>query len=114
VSVIDQLEHYKKIQTNWCEHNASTTIYVQDDEWITVGKWVYENWEHVVGISFLPYDGGVYEQPPLEEITKERYEELVAKLPKIRYDLLSQFELEDMTQGKSELACVGGACEIPT
>ena len=113
VDAIDQLEHYKKIQNNWCEHNASCTVYVKDEEWIDVGKWVYENWDSLVGVAFLPYDGGVYEQPPLEEITKEQYEELIKVQPKVDYALLSQYEKEDMTQGKSELACTAGQCDIP-
>src|SRR6185503_912186 len=71
VSAIDQLEWYKKIQKNWCEHNASMTVYVRDDEWFKVGNWVYENWDVVNGVSFLPFDGGKYKQTPYEEITKE-------------------------------------------
>lgn len=97
-----------------CEHNQSTTIYVKDEEWIDVGKWVYENWDSLVGLSFLPYDGGIYEQPPLEEITKEQYDVMVKEMPEIDYSLLAKYELEDMTQGKSELACVSGSCDIPT
>jgi hypothetical protein len=112
VSAIQQLEHYKKIQTNWCEHNASITVYVKDSEWFEVGNWVYENWDIVNGISFLPYDGGRYEQAPYEEITKERYERLLAEFPKIDYSQLSQFELEDGTEGAKTYACVGNACEI--
>lgn len=112
VTAIDQLEHYRKVQENWCEHNASSTIYVQDSEWFEVGNWVYQNWESVCGLSFLPSDNGRYQQAPLEEITKERYEELLKAFPKIDYAELSRYELEDQTTGAQTLACTGGVCEI--
>lgn len=112
VNAIDQLEHYKKVQENWCEHNASATIYVQESEWFEVGNWVYQNWGSVCGLSFLPSDNGKYQQAPLEEITKERYEELVKKFPKIDYSQLSRYELEDQTTGAQTLACVSGVCEL--
>lgn len=112
LSALDQLEWYKRIQTNWCEHNQSVTVYVKDEEWFDVGNWVYKNWDICIGVSFLPYDGGKYEQAPYEEITKEQYEKMVAKFPKIDYSQLSQYELEDNTEGAKTFACVGDRCEL--
>jgi ribonucleoside-triphosphate reductase (thioredoxin) len=112
MSAIDQLEWYKKIQTNWCTHNQSITVYVKDSEWFDVGNWVYKNWDICVGISFLPYDGGHYVQAPYEEITKEQYEKLIKDFPKIDYSKLSNYEQEDNTEGAKTLACVGDKCEI--
>ena len=112
VSALDQLSHYKNLQHNWCEHNASMTVYVRDDEWFEVGNWVYKNWDIINGVSFLPYDGGKYELAPYEEIDARTYERLIKKLPIIDYTQLSQYELEDHTQGKGEFACVGDKCEI--
>ena len=112
VSALDQLSHYKNLQHNWCEHNASMTVYVRDDEWFEVGNWVYKNWDIINGVSFLPYDGGKYELAPYEEIDARTYERLIKKLPVIDYTQLSKYELEDHTQGKSEFACVGDKCEI--
>jgi ribonucleoside-diphosphate reductase alpha chain len=112
VSALDQLKHYKNLQHNWCEHNASMTVYVRDDEWFEVGNWVYQNWDIINGVSFLPYSGGKYELAPYEEIDHRTYERLIKKLPIIDYTQLSQYELEDNTQGKSEFACVGDKCEI--
>lgn len=111
-TAIDQLEWYKKIQTNWCEHNASITVYVKDDEWIEVGNWVYKNWNIVNGVSFLPYDGGKYEQTPYEELTEEEYTRLAEKFPLIDYSKLSKYEQEDNTQGSQALACIGGVCDL--
>lgn len=112
MSAIEQLEWYKKIQTNWCEHNASATIYCQENDWFNVGNWVYENWDIVCGVSFLPYDGGHYKLAPYEEITKEEYEKLIKDFPKIDYSLLSKYEMEDNTEGAKSYSCVGDRCEI--
>ena len=112
VTALDQLSHYKNLQHNWCEHNASMTVYVRDDEWFEVGNWVYQNWDIINGVSFLPYDGGHYELAPYEEIDVHSYERLIKTLPLIEYSKLSKYELEDNTQGKQELACSGDKCDI--
>ena len=112
ISALEQLGHYKNIQHNWCEHNASMTVYVREDEWFEVGNWVYQNWDIINGVSFLPYDGGHYELAPYEEIDHRTYERLIKKLPRIDYKQLSKYELEDNTQGKAEYACNGDKCEI--
>jgi ribonucleoside-triphosphate reductase (thioredoxin) len=112
MTAIDQLEHYKKIQTNWCEHNASMTIYTKESEWFEVGNWVYKNWDIINGVSFLPYDGGKYKLAPYEEITKEQYEKLVDNQIKIDYTQLSKYELEDNTEGAKSYNCTGDRCEI--
>ena len=112
VSAIDQLEHYAKVQTNWCEHNASCTVYVRPEEWFEVGSWVYRQWDLINGVSFLPYDAGHYEQTPYEEITREQYEAACKSGPKIDFTRLSEFEKEDTTQGSQELACTGDKCTI--
>jgi ribonucleoside-diphosphate reductase alpha chain len=112
VSAIEQLEWYKKVQTNWCEHNASITVYVKDDEWFEVGNWVYKNWDIVNGIAFLPLEGHKYEQAPYESVTKEGYEELLKDFKEIDYSQLSKFETEDATEGSKSYACAGDKCEL--
>ena len=112
VTALDQLKHYKNLQHNWCEHNASMTVYVRDDEWFEVGNWVYQNWDIINGVSFLPYSGGKYQLAPYEEIDHRTYERLIKGLPLINYNELSSYETQDNTQGKSEFACVGDKCEI--
>jgi hypothetical protein len=111
-TAIGQLEWYKKIQKNWCEHNASITVYVKPDEWLSVGDWVYANWEIVNGISFLPQDDHIYDQAPNEKITKEEYDKMVSTFPKIDYSQLAKYEQEDNTEGAKSLACAAGNCEI--
>lgn len=112
VTAIDQLEHYKKMLDNWCEHNQSVTIYVRDEEWLKVGSWVYENFDKLVAVSFLPYDGGRYEQPPYEEISRDDYDKHLKEFPKLDYSQLSKYENDDETTGAQQLACMAGGCDI--
>ncbi|MFN3385500.1 MAG: ATP cone domain-containing protein, partial [Candidatus Thermochlorobacter sp.] len=81
LSALEQLEHWKMIKTNYTEHNPSVTVTVGDDEWLEVGNWLYKNWDIIGGLSFLPCTNHVYALAPYEAITKEKYEELVSKLP---------------------------------
>jgi ribonucleoside-triphosphate reductase len=111
-NAIEDLEWYLKMRKNWCEHNQSVTIYVRDEEWMRVGAWVYDHFDDLVGVAFLPLDTHVYPQAPYEEITKEQYEKALAELPNIDYYQLSKYELEDGTMGAKELACSAGSCEI--
>jgi ribonucleoside-triphosphate reductase (thioredoxin) len=108
----DQLEYWKTVKNNYCEHNPSVTISVGNNEWLTVANWLYENWDILGGLSFLPREEHAYLLAPYEEITKERYEEMMAKLPQIDYSRVLLYEGEDTTDIKKELACVGGVCEI--
>lgn len=112
VSAIEQLEWYLKVQKYWCEHNQSITVYVRDDEWMKVGSWVYDHFDDIVGISFLPYDGGSYSQAPYEEITEAQYNKMVSELPEINYELLPMYEMEDTTTGAQALACSASGCEL--
>jgi len=112
VSAIDQLEHWKMVKENYTEHNPSVTISVGDDEWLKVANWVYENWDMVGGLSFLPRSNHIYQLAPYEEINKEQYELLVKKFPDIDYSKIITYEKVDETEVKRELACVSGVCDI--
>jgi len=112
LSAIDQLEYWKIVKTNYTEHNPSVTISVGDDEWIDVADWVYKNWDIIGGLAFLPREDTVYLLAPYEEITKERYEEMVKNMPEIDFSQILLYEKEDSTDVKRELACSSGVCEI--
>lgn len=112
VNAIQQLEYWKKVKENYTEHNPSITVYVESHEWIQVANWVYNHWDIVGGISFLPKSDHVYQLAPYEAIDKEKYEEMVKNFPDLDFSLLYVYENEDMTEQKHELACMGGACEI--
>lgn len=114
-NAIEALELWKHLQNEWCEHKPSATINVKEDEWLQVGSWVYDNFDTLSGVSFLPYDGGSYKQAPYQEVTKDEYETWVKEhpTPSIDWDDLRFYETEDSTTGSQELACSGSAsCEI--
>lgn len=112
VTALQQLDFWKILKIHWCDHNPSATIYVKPHEWIEVGAWVYKNWEHIGGLSFLPDDGGVYQLAPYEEISTEKYAELMWNFPKLDFSKLSEYEKADQTEGSKEYACQGGVCEL--
>ena len=78
------LEHLKLwliFQRHWCEHKPSVTISVKEEEWPQVGAWVWEHFDEITGVSFLPFDGGTYRQAPYEEISHLEYENMMDVMP---------------------------------
>lgn len=113
LTAIEHLEIWKTYRECWTEHNPSVTINVRENEWMDVGAWVFNNFDHIGGVSFLPASEHTYRQAPYQEITKAEYEEVLSKMPAdISWQDLSMFESEDGTTGSQELACSGGVCEI--
>ena len=113
MTAIEQLETWLIYQRHWCEHKPSVTVSVKDDEWFEVGAFVYKHFDEMSGVSFLPHDGGSYQQAPYEECTKEQYLDLEEKMPKnIDWSKLSEYELDDTTSGMQTMACSGDVCEI--
>ena len=113
-TALQALALWEHLQDNWCEHKPSATINVKEDEWMDVGAWVFNKFDKLSGVSFLPYDGGSYRQAPYQELTKEGWEKWVAEHPPValNWDDLRFYEQEDNTTGSQELACVGTSCEV--
>ena len=113
MTAIEQLEYWLMFQRHWCEHKPSVTVSVKEDEWMRVGAWVYDNFDEVSGISFLPFSDHTYAQAPYQDITGEQYEQLYKMMPtSIDWSKLQDFEKEDSTSGGRELACTADACEM--
>ncbi len=112
VSALDLLHEWKRLKEHFVEHNPSATIYVGEDEWLNVGNFIYENWDVVGGLSFLPRSNHVYQLAPYEEITKQEYERRMSFLKKVDFAMLTRYEDVDNTVGAKEFACVSGVCEI--
>ena len=91
-------------------HNVSATISIKENEWSTVGKWMWDNKEFYNGLSVLPYDGGTYVQAPFEEISMQKYHAMLKHLQDV--DLSKVKEDGDYTDLSGEIACAGGVCEI--
>ncbi len=113
LTAIQQIEVLETFQDNWCEHKPSCTIYYKDEEFLALGDWVYNNFDKVSGVAFLPHTDHVYKQAPYEEIDEETYNRLVQELPKaVNWDEMASYEQEDNTTGSQEFACNGNACEL--
>lgn len=112
ISALEQLEHWKMVKENYTEHNPSVTVSVGDNEWIEVANWVYNNWEIVGGLSFLPRSDHAYQLAPYEEIDKETYEKLAKAIEHIDYSEIVRYERQDKTEIAKEMSCVGGVCEL--
>jgi ribonucleoside-triphosphate reductase len=113
------LERVKKVATEWVKpghrkgsnsHNVSATISLKKEDWELAGEWMWNNRNDYNGLSVLPYDGGTYTQAPFEDITEEKYNEMMKSLHTV--DLSNVIEIEDNTDLSGELACAGGSCEI--
>lgn len=111
VSAIEQLELYKMVMQHYVDMNASNTIHVRDNEWEDVANWVYENWDSVVGITFLSLDDNFYQLAPYEAIDEKTYHELMKTTPKLDMNILKKYETFEEFE-LSEGDCEGGACPV--
>ena len=113
MTAVEQLELWLTYQRHWCEHKPSVTISVRDGEWLSVGAFVYEHFDEMSGVSFLPHSDHTYQQAPYQDCTKIEYEEMLALMPdSIDWSGLSEYESEDNTVSMQTMACSGDSCEI--
>ena len=113
MTAIEQLELWLVYQRHWCEHKPSVTITVKEEEWPTVGGWVYDHFDEISGISFLPHSDHSYRQAPYQDCTWNEYEEMLKKMPvDVDWSGLGEYEKEDNTSGSQTLSCTGNSCEI--
>jgi ribonucleoside-diphosphate reductase alpha chain len=113
MTALEHLDIWMTYQKFWCEHKPSVTINVAPDEWEAVGNWVYENFDDVSGVAFLPKTEHVYEQAPYQDIDQAEYDLLLSEMPEdVDWSMLSAYELEDSTTSTQALACVAGACDV--
>ncbi|MEX0933420.1 MAG: ATP cone domain-containing protein [Candidatus Paceibacterota bacterium] len=111
LSARDQLKHWKTVKENYTEHNPSITVSVGESEWIETGNWVYQNWDIVGGLSFLPRSNHVYQLAPYEECDKKTFEALSKRFEGVDFSKIVTYEQTDETKGAKELACSSGVCE---
>ncbi len=119
-TAIEMLERVKNVSSTWVKgghhkgqntHNVSATVTIKPEEWETVGEWMWNNREYYNGLSVLPFSDHTYKQAPFEDCDKETYETMLKSLKNVNLDLIN--EDEDNTDLKGEIACAGGACELP-
>ena len=113
IGALQQLELWKLYKEHWCDGNPSQTVYYTDDEYFAIADWIWKNWDLVGGISFFPKDDHVYQNAPLEEITKDEYELKKFNFPeKIQWQNLPEYEKYDTTTSSQTVACAGATCEM--
>jgi len=111
LNAIKHLRLWLLFQRHYCEHKPSVTISVNETEWPEVGAWVWNNFDEITGVSFLPMDGGTYRQAPYESMNEFEYHDMVSKMP-LGIDWEKFIERTDNVEGSQTLACTAGGCEI--
>jgi ribonucleoside-diphosphate reductase alpha chain len=111
VGAIEQLNLYKLSMENWTDHNTSITVHVREHEWEDVAQWVYENFDSIVGITFLPLMEETYPLLPYESTTKEDYEERIKKVKPIDYALLAELDDQEVWE-INDKECESGVCPV--
>ena len=106
MSAIDQLEVIKRLQLEWSDNSVSVTIYYRKEELEAIRWWLHDNYFDTKSVSFLLHSDHGFDQAPLEEITKERYEEMKAGVTPITS--LDKLSLDDIEIDN----CDTGACPV--
>ena len=113
MTAIEQLNMWLMYQRHFCEHKPSVTISVRDAEWMAVGAFVYENFDEMSGVSFLPHSEHTYQQAPYQDVDEDTYDTLLNQMPAtIDWAKLSDYEKDDNTIAMQTMACSGDVCEI--
>ena len=112
-TALSQLELWEIYQDSWCEHKPSVTVYYSDDEFLSIGQWLWDKLDKCSGVSLLPRTDHVYQQAPYEAIDRDAYETLCKEMPAtLDWGLLDGMENGDNTIGAQTLACTGSSCEL--
>jgi ribonucleoside-triphosphate reductase len=107
VSAVDQLNFVKELQANWSDNSVSCTVYYKKEELDSIKQWLKENYNtSTKTVSFLLHNDHGFDQAPYEEISKEKYDEMIAKVKPIKSVEVKESDLLDSTE------CVTGACPI--
>lgn len=111
-SAIEQLEAYKMFMEEYVQHNASNTISVQDHEWEDVVRWVYNNWDIIVGVTFISLDNHFFNLMPYEACSKEEYESRSKNIKDITHSVLQKYEDFDFEDILEDDSCSSGVCAV--
>ncbi|MCL2111704.1 MAG: ribonucleoside-triphosphate reductase, adenosylcobalamin-dependent [Clostridiales bacterium] len=112
VTAVEQLEIYKMFMEHYVDHNCSITVHVREDEWDGACQWVWDNWDDVVGVSFISYDDSFYELLPYEEISQEEYERRTVAMKPFIPSLISKYEREEAEIDVGSDGCENGVCPV--
>jgi ribonucleoside-diphosphate reductase alpha chain/ribonucleoside-triphosphate reductase len=107
MTALDQLAEVKKMQTLWSDNAVSCTVYYKKEELPAIKDYLKKNYKQShKSLSFLLHSDHGFMQAPFEEITKEAYDELVA-----RTTIITSVDDAGETD-MNEADCSSGACPI--
>ena len=112
VSAIEQLENYLLFMENYVDHNCSITVHVREEEWDAVEEFVWNNWDKIVAVSFIPLSDAFYELMPYETITEEEYLQRKGKMKSFIPSLISKYETREEEYELDNDGCETGICPV--
>lgn len=104
VSIFDKADIATFMARVWADNAVSCTITFQDYEKHLIETVLRNNEGKWKTVSFLPISDTAYPQMPYEEITKEKYDQLIANVSRVNFT--------GDGDGHMELFCDTDVCEI--
>ena len=106
MTAIDQLEAVKRLQTEWSDNAVSCTVYYRPEELEDIKEYLSKNYnKNFKSLSFLLHSEHGFIQAPLEEITEEQFNEMVAATTLIT-------SVDTGIEFSGDADCAGGMCPI--
>jgi len=106
MTAVDQLNVIKRLQEEWSDNAVSVTIYYRKEELEQIKEWLQNNYFNVKSVSFLLHNDHGFDQAPMEEITKEQFDEMSSKVKQITSLVSLNMDEVDIQD------CEGGACPV--
>jgi ribonucleoside-triphosphate reductase len=107
MSAIEQLELVKKLQTEWSDNAVSVTVYYKKEELPSIQLWLKHNYNNnLKTVSFLLHSDHGFDQAPLEEITRQEYDNMVELTKPITNCEVNETDI------KGSFECATGMCPV--
>lgn len=107
MTAIDQLEYVKRMQTDWSDNAVSCTVYYKKEELDSIQTWLKKNYnDSIKAVSFLLHNEHGFIQAPYEEISKDRYDDLMSKTVPITGAEFKEGDIQDSFE------CASGVCPV--
>jgi ribonucleoside-triphosphate reductase len=107
MSAIEQLELVKKLQTEWSDNAVSVTVYYRKEELPSIQLWLKHNYnDNLKTVSFLLHSDHGFDQAPLEEITRQEYEDMIKSTKPITNCEVNETDI------KGSFECATGMCPV--
>ena len=106
MTAIDQLKEVRKLQEDWSDNSVSCTVYYRKEELPEIREYLKKNYKNGhKSLSFLLHSDHGFHQAPIEEITKEQFDEIIKNTTLIT-------KIDQSLELSTDDECAGGACPI--